>query len=165
MTDLPAEVTYGKVVARFLLSAPDGTDPGSLPDALPGAGFVKFEPRQPNQRVTNPERVTVANRPVRCELDAEGYLIDAQGVRGVWLVTGLYDVTFLVKGVRILPLTISVTKDHVEEFPVDLSVAIPPPGPVLGAGQYVELSARVEALETGSSLGTLPINSIDGGTP
>lgn len=40
MTDLPAEVTFGKVVGRFRLAVPDSADAGSRPDAQADSGTI-----------------------------------------------------------------------------------------------------------------------------
>lgn len=149
MTDLPAAVTFGKVVGRFLLAVGDSDDAGSNPDARAGSGSILFTPRPANKRVASasvPEWVTVTNRPPLCTLDADGFLVDAQGNQGVWLAVGVYDVTFRLKDTRILPITIEVTADHATT-PLDLSVAIPVEGGAqLGDTQYAELSDRINAL-------------------
>jgi hypothetical protein len=99
------------------------------------------------QRALTPDPVTVSLRGVLCTLDATGTLVDAQGATGLWLATGAYSVVFTLKGMRILPTTIVVTEEHTELEPLDLAIAIPPEGPPIGAGQYAELSQRIENVE------------------
>ena len=150
MTALPVEVTYGKVVGQFLLDVQDGVDADSLPDALPAQGTIRFEPLQPNQRLLQPTPATLASRLKTCSLDGEGFLVDAQGNRGIWLVTGRYQVVFRLKGARILPREILVTENHTEMYPLDLAYAIPPEGSELTMSQYAELSDRVAKAESGA---------------
>lgn len=153
MTDLPAEIKFGKVVGRFLLAGSDSSDAGGEPDSVPATGTVKFVPQVPNQRGLSPEPATVSTLSVICTLDADGYLVDAQGAHGIWLTVGAYDVTFKIKGVRISPLTIGVSEEHTDAAPMDLAVAIPPVGQPINQGQYAELSARIEAIPAGGSGG------------
>lgn len=149
MTALPAEVEFGKVVGRFLLAASDGVDVDTEPDAVPGVGTIKFVPLTPNQRVLEPEPVTVTHRGLICNLNSTGYLVDAMASPGVWLTAGAWEVTFSIKNVRISPLTIVVTAAHTALDPLDLAIAIPPEGPPIGVGQYAELSDRIEDIEIG----------------
>lgn len=150
MTALPAEVTYGKVVGQFLLAVQDGVDADSLPDAQPAQGTIRFEPLQPNQRLLQPTPATLTSRLKTCSLDGEGFLVDAQGNRGVWLVTGRYQLVFRLKGARILPREILVTEDHTEMYPLDLAYTLPPEGSELTMSQYAELSDRVARAESGA---------------
>jgi hypothetical protein len=146
MTDLPAEVKFGKVVARFLLAIGDSDDPGSMPDAAPATGTIKFTPLVPNTKVVAPEAALVTARPPLCQL-ADGYLVDAQGNQGVWLLAGAYDVVFSIKGVRLAPLTIIVTEDHTDAAPLVLTLQVPPGPPVITPTEYSELSQRMGVLE------------------
>jgi hypothetical protein len=149
VTELPTDIKFGKVAARFLLAVGDSGDAGSEPDAQPAAGHVKFLPRQPNQRSNAAGGALVTSRPPLCELDEDGYLVDAQGNQGVWLLEGAYDVTFNIKGVRLAPLTIEVTEDHTDGSPLVLTLLVPPGGPVATPNQYSELSARIGVVELG----------------
>lgn len=149
MTDLPSEVQFGKVEGRFRFAVGDGPDVGSLPDAAPAIGTIIFRPVDANQRVLSPELETIASAPPPCLVDADGYLVDSQGARGVWLAVGTYDVTFDFPGARILPTTIVVTTRFTEATPMNLALAIPPKGQVLTMSQYAELSTRLGLLEEG----------------
>lgn len=149
MTDLPAEVTTGKVVGRFRRAVVDSADADNQPDAQPEVGAVKFVPTQPYRRVLLPEPETIGSFSGIFELDTEGYLVDSQGARGLWLPTGTYDVSFAFKKTRISPVTIVVTEEHTELAPLDLSVTIPPAGSAaLTPSQYAELSDRLSNLPT-----------------
>ncbi len=147
MTDLPVEITFGKVVARFLLAVGDSDDAGTMPDAQPAVGTVKFLPRKPNVKVTEPTPALVTSRPPISALDANGDLVDAMGNPGVWLLVGDYDVTFNIKGVRLAPLTISVTSMHTDATPLVLTLQMPPGGPPVIPSEYAELSSRMGLLE------------------
>lgn len=148
MTDLPAEVTTGKVVGRFRRAVVDSADAGNQPDAQPETGTIKFVPALPYQRVLLSEPETIGSFSGIFELDSEGYLVDSQGARGLWLPVGAYDVTFKLKKTRILPLTILVTADHTELDPLDLTIVLPAPH---------SRSSAVAATPT--------ILILDGGTP
>ena len=139
MTELPAEIQFGKVTGRFMLAVGDGVDPGSEPDAQPAIGTVRFEPRVANQKVLLPEPTLVTSRPPVCDLDAEGYLVDSQGNPGVWLLVGSYDVVYNLQGVRLSPMTITVTEDHTELTPLELPLLVPNGANPLTPSEYAEL--------------------------
>lgn len=143
MTDLPAEIKFGKVVGLFLLAIGDSEDAASMPDALPAVGTIKFIPQPANQRVISP-LATLTKRPPICPLDDTGHLVDGQGNPGVWLAVGTYDVYFTLKNIRLNPITILVTEEHTLENPLDLAEAIPPANyDALTDSQYAELSDRI----------------------
>lgn len=148
MTALPAELTYGKVVGRFIFAAADApTDPDVLPDAVPAQGTVTLTPLNPHIKTTSPRPTLVVKRPLTYSLDAEGYLTDENGLDGVWVVTGAYTVAYTLPGATLASHTIDVLATHTEETPLDLTTALPPGGPILNATEYAELSARMSALE------------------
>ena len=92
MSDLPANLTSGKVVGRLLLPVADAT--GADPAPLPAAGtLVKFKPRTVS-KVLSPDPATVVQQETVCTIDAGGHLLDPQGQPGVWLETGIYRVTY-----------------------------------------------------------------------
>jgi hypothetical protein len=152
VVDLPAEVVLGKVVGLFLVAVTDSDDVGTAPDAQPETGTIKFVPKLTTQRVLAPELMTIINRGVISTLNVDGRIVDAQGAVGLWLVAGTYDVTFTLKNSKILPMTITVTEAHTELTPLDLALAIPPPGPVIDQGQYAELSLRIDAVSVGGGV-------------
>lgn len=152
MSELPPDLVFGKVIGSFVRTAADGPDVGTEPDSEPAVGTIKFTPLVNYQRALTPDPVTVSLRGVLCTLDATGTLVDAQGATGLWLATGAYSVVFTLKGIRILPTTIVVTEAHTDLAPLDLAIAIPPEGPPIGAGQYAELSERIENVETGGGV-------------
>lgn len=88
MVDLLAEVTYTRVHGRFIVSEGNNNDPDADPDAvIPQTGKITFTPLvEAVQFADAVPPVTVTQRPIVCELDSEGYVIDSNDKRGVWLV-------------------------------------------------------------------------------
>lgn len=91
-TDLPNNVTYGKVVGQFIASVADTADANDLPDSVPMGGAITFTPSASIIRSTvlNPNPVTIIKTPIVAVLDADGYLCTPTTVDGV---------TRLVRGV------------------------------------------------------------------
>ena len=167
MTTMPPEITYGHVTGRFIAAWTDGPDAGRLPDPRPLGGLtVKITPKVQARRLAGAAPVLVATMPVTCKVDADGRLIDEQGNPGVWLVTGVYGVSYAHPAVAIRAHDIEVTDAHTEDTPLDLVTAMPPGGPVLTASQYAELSARIDALGSGGggTGGTGAVSSVNGQT-
>lgn len=147
MTTMPAEITYGHVTGRFIAAWTDGPDAGRTPDPRPLEGLtVKITPKVQVRRLAGASPVLVATMPVTCKVDDDGRLIDEQGNPGVWLVTGVYGVSYTHPAVAIRAHDIEVTDAHTEGAPLDLVTAMPPGGPVLTASQYAELSARIDGI-------------------
>lgn len=167
MTTMPAEITYGHVTGRFIAAWTDGPDAGRMPDPRPLEGLtVKITPKVQVRRLAGASPVLVATMPVTCKVDDDGRLIDDQGNPGVWLVTGVYGVSYTHPAVAIRAHDIEVTDAHTEGAPLDLVTAMPPGGPVLTASQYAELSARIDALGSGGggTGGTGAVSSVNGKT-
>lgn len=164
---MPAEITYGHVTGRFIAAWTDGPDAGRMPDPRPLEGLtVKITPKVQVRRLAGASPVLVATMPVTCKVDDDGRLIDDQGNPGVWLVTGVYGVSYTHPAVAIRAHDIEVTDAHTEGAPLDLVTAMPPGGPVLTASQYAELSARIDALGSGGggTGGTGAVSSVNGKT-
>lgn len=87
-TTLPENMSFGYVSGRFVFAVADGADAGRFPDGLPAQGRVTFTPSAGWLLDVSaaPDPVTVMPRTVECTLDVDGYLIDPEGVRGVYLV-------------------------------------------------------------------------------
>ena len=144
---MPETVTYGKVVGRFIVAVGDAADVDKLPDPLPAVGKVTFVPAVPLSRETAATPpTTVIRSTVTCSLNSEGVLTSPMGDIGLWLVAGVYKVSYSTSGVVIPAHDILVTDQHTILSPLDLTLAQGPGGPVLKASQYADLSARIDAL-------------------
>lgn len=144
----PPDLTYGYVDGRIILAIGDRSDAARMPDPVPADGMtVTFTPANTILKVTTPTPATVIKQPIVCGVDANGYLIDEQGARGVWLVTGTYKVTYSHPRATIPSHDIEVTTGHTEAAPLDLTTAMPPGGPVPTPSEYAELNGRLAILE------------------
>ena len=147
----PPDLTYGYVDGRIILAIGDRSDAGRMPDPVPADGMtVTLTPANTILKVTTPTPATVIKQPIVCNVDADGYLIDGQAARGVWLVTGTYKVTYSHSRAIIPSHDIEVTTGHTEAAPLDLTTAMPPGGPVLAPSEYAELNGRITILEAGT---------------
>jgi hypothetical protein len=156
---MPTDILHGYVTGRFILAVGDATDVDNLPDAVPPIGYVTFSPMEPKFQAETPEPTTVVPYRIRCGVNAAGYLIDPQGEVGVWLVTGTYKVFYTFNNITIASHMIEVLVDHTENFPLNLTNSMPPGGPVLTVSEYEELSARIDAMGSGS---VISVNGEDG---
>lgn len=84
--ELPENMGYGQVTARFLLTVADGPDEGRMPDGKAATGKITFT-AAPDwmTNITADPPVVIIPKPIECFLDPQGYLIDPEGARGVWL--------------------------------------------------------------------------------
>lgn len=127
---------YGYVTGRFVLVVGDtSADADRLPDATPVSGQLRLEPVQTRHIATAPTPTTALAANVTLQVDAEGYIVDPAGSRGVWLIAGAYRVTSLFDTVTLPPFLIEVTTAHTQSTPLDLTMAAPttsPPSPVPG---------------------------------
>ena len=147
----PPDLTYGYVDGRIILAIGDRSDAGRMPDPVPADGMtVTLTPANTILKVASPTPATVVKQPIPCGVDANGYLIDRQAARGVWLVTGTYKVTYSHPRATIPSHDIEVTTGHTEAAPLDLTTAMPPGGPVLAPSEYAELNGRLTILEAGT---------------
>lgn len=146
MTSLPPELQYGHVVGRVILAVADSGDADAYPDAVPAQGTVTFTPKNPEVRVGEPDPVVVLKQKIVCTIDSAGYLTDPDGKRGVWLVTGVYTVSYTFNAAALPAHDIVVGAEHTLASPLDLTLALPPGGPALQPSQYAELTARIDSL-------------------
>lgn len=162
----PPDLTYGYVDGRIILAIGDRSDAGRMPDPIPAEGLtVTLTPANTILKVTSPTPATVIKQPIVCDVDANGYLVDGQGARGVWLVAGVYKVTYSHPRAMIPSHDIDVTTGHTEAAPLDLTTAMPPGGPVLAPSEYAELNGRITILEAGGGGGGVPTWSTISGKP
>lgn len=151
-TSMPTDVSYGKVVGRFIHAVADASDTDRLPDAIATVGNVIFTPAQPNIKTDLPVPTTVVKSLIRCSINGNGEVIDPMGGLGVWLVTGVYKVSYDLSDTQLPTHNIQVLSTHDDEHPLDLSNSLPFEGPTLTPSQYEILSARIDALTQQQSL-------------
>ena len=159
----PPDLTYGYVDGRIILAIGDRSDAGRMPDPVPADGMtVTFTPANTILKVTTPTPATVIKQPIVCSVDANGYLVDGQAARGVWLVTGTYKVTYSHPRAMIPSHDVEVTIGHTEAAPLDLTTAMPPGGPVLTPSEYAELNGRLTILEADGGGGVTDHGALTG---
>lgn len=84
---IPDQLRFGTFVGRFVQAVPDTTaDTDRDPDFLPMTGKITFTMNVPSIRVNSDNPVTIVQRPIVATLDADGYIIDSAGARGVRLI-------------------------------------------------------------------------------
>lgn len=88
MVETLPQFTYGKIVGRFLAAVGDGTDSDLFPDEVPLSGTVTFTPSASTIviKTATPDPVTVFPNAITATLDANGYLTDPSGNRGIYLI-------------------------------------------------------------------------------
>lgn len=88
MVETLPQLTYGKIVGRFLAAVGDGTDTDLYPDEVPLTGTVTFTPSASTIVIATatPDPVTVFPNPITATLDANGYITDPSGNRGIFLI-------------------------------------------------------------------------------
>jgi len=125
---LPESLRYGFVTGRILLAVTDReSDADRLPDGIaPPGARVTFVPVT-KQTIEQPSALVIRDT-VTCVVDAGGYLADATGERGVWLIVGQYQVQIATTAAQIPQLRVEVTEAHTEDSPLDLVTFITPDG-------------------------------------
>lgn len=160
---LPPSITYGKVVGRFLLAVADSPeDADRKPDSKAAQGTITFSPVQTNVVVDTPESALIVKMPIRCGLDTNGRLVDPEGQLGVWLIAGVYKVTYAITGVAINGHNILVLEEHDDDTPLQLNNSIYTGGAPLVPSEYATLSARIDALGVPGSGGSSAVESVNG---
>jgi hypothetical protein len=144
MADMPTDIAYGKVVGRFLLAVGDSADGDTLPDAVAPTGMkVKFAPKQSIFKTTTPLATVIASS-IECTVDTDGHMKDTAGNVGVWLIAGVYTVTY--SGASLASHEIVVAAENDATSPVHLTTALPAAQPV-SPTQYTELDSRITLLD------------------
>lgn len=161
-------VPYGYVTGRYVLVAGDtSADSDPYPDATPATGTVTFTPSVLIQYVESTPPVTGILMPVVCQLDVNGFIVDDAGNAGVWLMAGVYKVSFQLVGSPLPAFLISVTADNTTTAPLDLTLAAPlQPTPittfVVNEQVYQDtLAARDAAMAAAAAAQQLGILTID----
>jgi hypothetical protein len=143
-------MSYGTVTGQFVTSVIDSADAGRDPDMVPCSGTISFHPN--STRVINtgaiPNPLTIFNKDITTSLDASGYIVGPDGVRGIKLVASddpdtsptmfSYTVTIALNGVS--PLSFSFMLPGGTS--IDLTTVAPVPADIAG-----EVSAWVAAVE------------------
>ena len=134
MFPLPSSYQWGKVVGRVIYAIADtAEDVDDKPQARAAAGKVRFRPQSTGAKVTVADYpAIVMNSPAVANLSSSGRILDGEGRQGIWLIEGIYEVSFDftptnpdgLKG-SLPPFLIDVTADHTDEAPLDLAVAVP----------------------------------------
>ncbi len=121
---LPPSYEWGKVVGRVIHAIADtAADADRDPEARAAVGTVTFTPLT---TLRTADGAFISHGPEVVSLDSSGYLVDAEGEQGVWLVTGSYRVQFtLDAGARVSPFDVTVSTDHTGVGPVGLAEAAP----------------------------------------
>ena len=123
---LPAEHTWGFVVGRIIHATADTTaDVDRLPEARAASGSIRFEPRSKLSKVLTSPTAFVGYEVTTATLNSLGELTDAEGQVGIWLISGVYGVSFSIEGITIPSFEIEVTPAHTSETPLDLATAAP----------------------------------------
>jgi hypothetical protein len=150
MTGLPAEITFGKVVGRWILAVADtAADPDRLPEAKAPSGEVKFTRLDVNTSLLDTTQndgtyVGVARQHVSTILDDTGELCLSHDTDpGVWLITGWYKVEAKVANVPWPTFNIEVTTEHTDQNPLDLIAWTPVAPPIGGNLTVVQVPADV----------------------
>ena len=151
---------HGVVVGRYLTAVADTTgDPDRLMDFTPATGKVTFTPVSANHIYEGPQPAIITQKAVTCKLDEQGYLTDPNGLRGVHLIVGVYNVAFSIDGAAIPgPQKIQVAESHTLESPLDLVLSAPqivPPGSVIVVNESTAQRAEAAAQRAESYVDSL----------
>ena len=147
---LPAGYEWGFVVGQIIEAIADQAgDADRFPESRPMSGTVRFEPLVELQTVTTPTPAFVAHKKVTVNLNDDGELIDADGLPGVWLVTGAYRVSFQLIDATIPAFPIEVLASHTIASPLDLPLQAPYVAP---AGTTVQTLVVPSGLPEGDVL-------------
>jgi hypothetical protein len=84
---LPTNLKFGTVTGQFLITASDGADVDTLPDAVPASGTITFTPSAGVIYSYGSNPVALAKDSIVCPLDSQGFLCSPGTVsRGVKLL-------------------------------------------------------------------------------
>ncbi len=142
-----ATLVFGWVAGRYIkpVATTDGPDSDTLPDAVPVAGSIIFDREDVGTSVLSPAVAGVVQDQTVCVLDADGYLTDPDGTKGVRLVPGAYIVTYRLDDAERQSHEILVLDTHTSDFPLQLPDASPGGGAPVTPSDFAILSARISA--------------------
>ena len=121
----PSDILFGFVTAKIVRAIADGSDDDRNPDFIPAEGIVTFKPMKSVNMTMNYPAIVIKES-ITCTISPEtGELTDSQGLPGVWLVAGHYEVSFKLDAGTISPFTIVVSEEHTKKNPLDLANHLP----------------------------------------
>lgn len=86
MVALPPDLSFGYITGQFLKVVADTSDLDRFPDGEPWVGLEVTFKAGPSKLLSKSNKKFFLPQPIVCSTDANGYLIDAQGNQGVYLV-------------------------------------------------------------------------------
>jgi len=134
VVELPPSFQFGKVVGRLIHAIADtAEDADDKPQARAAAGTITFTPRETLRKATDSGLTAIVTQgPVEATLSSSGRILDAEGRQGIWLVTGVWGVSFSLAplangGTRpqVAGFDLLVTTAHTDSAPLDLAREAP----------------------------------------
>lgn len=124
--ELPGDYTMGFVMARAIRTTGDTlADDDRYPGVFGSNGTVTFTPLVRQRRITGDVTAFVTHGAHTANF-VNGILCDQHGQPGVYIVSGLYRVSFsFTNGETLAPFDIEVTPYHTQESPLDLVTVAP----------------------------------------
>ncbi|MBB3158206.1 hypothetical protein FHS07_001902 [Microbacterium proteolyticum] len=117
--------SYGFVVGRFLSPRGAAASAGAEPAGVAARGSVRMTPKGVARMAEATPPATAVAQPLVLTVDAEGFVVDPSGRRGLWVVVGSWVVTLTFEGVAPSSYQVTVTAEHTEAAPLDLTLAAP----------------------------------------
>lgn len=122
---LPPSYAWGFVVGRSIRAIADtDQDADRFPEARGSTGRVTFTPLVKLKKHLAPPTAFVHHEVVQARL-FDGVLVDEEGHEGIYLITGVYQVSFAIDSGSIPSFPIEVLPEHTIENPRDLVTAAP----------------------------------------
>lgn len=125
---LPSSFTWGKVVGRIIHAIADtDEDTDDKPQARAAVGKVHFTPKDTVQKTPSGSdyHAIVMQGRETATLSASGRILDAEGRQGIWLVSGVWTVSFEVEGGKVPAFDIEVNDTYTDLAPLDLATVAP----------------------------------------
>ena len=120
---LPPEYEFGFVTGKIIHAVGDRSeDVDRLPEARVPVGTVKFSPLVKTRKASD---AIVLHEQVVCTIGPGGFIQDAEGLPGVWLIAGPYRVDFAIAGGSYESFSITVTAEHTKDAPYDIGAQSP----------------------------------------
>lgn len=145
--------SFGFIVGRFLSPRGEAVPAGANPEGVAARGSVRMKPTSVARMAEASPPATAVAEPLVLTLDPAGFVVDGAGRRGLWVAVGSWVVTLAFDGVAQSSYRVTVTAEHTEAAPLDLTLAAPLVETatekfVVNEAVYVETrQARDEAVE------------------